>query len=186
MLSAQASAAFSRLGLDTASPIPGVYNGTWRATGPVTTSLNPATGAPLAQVVQASPTDVEATLVAAREAYAVWRSVSAPKRGEVLRQMREAVAKHKDDLGLVVSLESSKILSEGRGEVQEVIDMFDLAVGQSRQVGGAVFPSEREKHTIIEVANPLGVVAVVSGPPIITASRNIAQALYFRALDKCI
>jgi aldehyde dehydrogenase family 7 protein A1 len=163
LLSTHASAVFARLGLSTTDEIPGVYNGSWGGTGSLQPSLNPSTGETLALVRQASSNDVEATLAASRAAYRVWRHVPAPKRGEVLRQIRGALSERIDDLGDLVSLEMGKIRSEGKGEVQEIVDVLDYAVGLSRSFGGTVVPSEREKHFITEVANPLGVVGVVSG-----------------------
>ena len=122
--------------------------------------MNPATGEILGTVRQASPADTASTLVLARAAYRHWRNVPAPHRGEVLRQIRGALEANIDDLGLLVSLEMGKIRSEGKGEVQEFVDICDWAVGLSRGFGGTVVPSERKKHFITEVANPLGVVGV--------------------------
>ncbi|GAA5882085.1 hypothetical protein JCM1840_007547 [Sporobolomyces johnsonii] len=162
-LSTRAASVLSSLQLSTSgSPIPGVFNSRWTGSGPLQQSNNPATGEVLGQVQTASPEDVEATLVASRAAYRSWRHIAPPKRGEVLRQIRNALQDNIDDLGKLVSLEMGKVLSEGKGEVQEFVDECDLAVGLSRSIGGTVVASEREKHFITEVANPLGVVGVIT------------------------
>jgi aldehyde dehydrogenase family 7 protein A1 len=157
------SALFSRLGLSTTTPNEGVYDGTaWRASGPVVDSVNPATGGVLASVREASPEDVQRTMAASRAAFKSWRKVVAPARGEVVRQIRNAIAAALPDLGALITLEMGKIASEGRGEVQEFVDVADYAVGLSRSIGGTVIPSERNKHFITEVSNPLGVVGCIT------------------------
>jgi len=157
------SALFSRLGLSTSTPNEGVFDGTvWKASGPVIDSINPSTGLPLASVREASPQDVLRTMTATREAFKVWRKVVAPKRGEMVRQIRNAIAEALPDLGALITLEMGKIASEGRGEVQEFVDVADYAVGLSRSIGGTVIPSERNKHFISEVSNPLGVVGCIT------------------------
>ncbi|ORY72407.1 succinate-semialdehyde dehydrogenase [Leucosporidium creatinivorum] len=165
LLSTHAQGVFQRLGLSpdpTSSETPGVYHGSWGGRGALVDSINPANGELLARVRQASAEDTEDTLVAAREAYKQWRTVPAPRRGLVLQDIGRALEEKRDDLGAVVSLEMGKIKSEGRGEVQEIIDIVGYAVGLSRSIGGSVFPSERPNHFITEVANPLGVVGVIS------------------------
>ncbi|GAA5943696.1 hypothetical protein JCM3775_001339 [Rhodotorula graminis] len=165
-LSSRARSVFSALDLPTSGePIAGVYYSAqdgWCGSGELQTSRNPATGETLGEVRTASREDVDKALKAARLAYEGWRGVPAPKRGEVLRQMRGALNDRIDDLGALVSLEMGKVLSEGRGEAQEFVDVMDFAVGLSRTFGGTVVQSEREKHFITEVANPLGVVGVIS------------------------
>ncbi|GAA5934111.1 uncharacterized protein JCM15063_000558 [Sporobolomyces koalae] len=162
-LSTQAHSVLSALHLPTdGSPIPGVFHSKWTGSGPINKSINCATGEVLGQVKTATPQEVQDTLNATRAAYRSWRGVAPPKRGEVLRQIRTALNDHIDDLGKLVSLEMGKVLSEGRGEVQEFVDVCDLGVGLSRNVGGIVYSSEREKHFATEVANPLGVVGVVT------------------------
>ncbi|GAA6050904.1 hypothetical protein JCM3770_002524 [Rhodotorula araucariae] len=163
-LSTRAAAVLGSLNLPTSGePLAGVsYGAGWCGSGPLQTSRNPATGETLGQVRTASLEDVDNALKAARGAYLGWRNVPAPKRGEVLRQMRGALNERVEELGQLVSLEMGKVLSEGRGEVQEFIDVMDYAVGLSRSFGGTVVQSEREKHFITEVANPLGVVGVVT------------------------
>src|SRR6185436_1576349 len=99
----------------------GASTGTWLDTrGPELVSHNPTTGQPLGRVLQATADDYDAVVRAAEEAFVTWRMVPAPKRGEIVRQLGEELRKHKDALGRLVSLEAGKILSEGRGEVQEM------------------------------------------------------------------
>lgn len=162
-LSTHTAGVLERLGLSTTSPIPGVFNGTWGGAGPLIEARSCATGEVLAQVRTASKEDVAQTLELSRAAYRTWRNVPAPRRGEVLRQIREKMTLATEDLGFLVTIEMGKIKSEGRGEVQEALDVCDWAVGLSRGgLVGSVVPSERSKHFITEVANPLGVVGVVT------------------------
>jgi aldehyde dehydrogenase (NAD+) len=130
--------------------------------GPVIESINPATGKRLAQVRGATAADYEHVLSAAVAAAAAWRLVPAPKRGEAVRLVGEELRAHKDALGSLVSLENGKIKAEGDGEVQEMIDIADFAVGQSRMLYGNTMHSERPQHRMYEQWQPLGVVGVIS------------------------
>jgi aldehyde dehydrogenase (NAD+) len=130
--------------------------------GPVVASHNPATGAPLASVQLAGVAEYEQVVAAAQAAFLRWRLLPAPKRGEIIRELGDALRQHKADLGALVSLEVGKILSEGLGEVQESIDMADLAVGFSRQLYGLSMHSERAQHRMFEQWHPLGVVGVIT------------------------
>src|SRR5450432_3476704 len=145
---------------------PGTWSGThgWSAQsdGPLIESINPATGKRLAQVRGATVADYEHVMTAAAAAAAAWRLVPAPKRGEVVRLMGEELRKHKDALGSLVSMENGKIKAEGDGEVQEMIDIADFAVGQSRMLYGKTMHSERLAHRMYEQWHPLGVVGVIS------------------------
>ncbi len=125
-------------------------------------SINPSTGQPLARVAMASASDYEQVAAAAHETFLRWRMHPAPKRGEVIRQMGLALREHKELLGALVSLEMGKILAEGLGEVQEMIDMADFAVGLSRQLYGLTMQSERPQHRMYEQWHPLGPVGVIS------------------------
>jgi aldehyde dehydrogenase (NAD+) len=125
-------------------------------------SLNPSTGEALARVAMASAGDYEQVAAAAHETFLRWRMHPAPKRGEVIRQMGLALREHKEELGALVSLEMGKILAEGLGEVQEMIDMADFAVGLSRQLYGLTMQSERPQHRMYEQWHPLGAVGVIS------------------------
>ncbi|MDP9090964.1 MAG: aldehyde dehydrogenase family protein [Pseudomonadota bacterium] len=144
----------------------GVWSGShgWSSdtTGPLIESRNPATGKRLAQVRGATVADYEHVLGAAVAAAAAWRLVPAPKRGEVVRLVGEELRAHKDALGSLVSLENGKIKAEGDGEVQEMIDIADFAVGQSRMLYGNTMHSERPQHRMYEQWHPLGVVGVIS------------------------
>ena len=119
------------LGIDENNP--GAFCGRWLDTrGPAIESINPATGELLASVRSATAEDFETVAATATEAFLEWRTWPAPKRGEVVRQLGDELRRHKEALGRLVTLEMGKILSEGLGEVQEMIDMVDLAVGMSR------------------------------------------------------
>jgi aldehyde dehydrogenase (NAD+) len=125
-------------------------------------SHNPATEKPIASVFNASSDDYEKIISAAHNAFLEWRNLPAPKRGEIIRQIGDELRAHKDELGSLVSLEMGKSKQEGNGEVQEMIDMADLAVGQSRMLFGATMHSERAEHRMYEQWQPLGVVGVIS------------------------
>ena len=123
---------------------------------------NPATGERIAQVRTASAEDYEDVMTSAAQAASLWRSVPAPKRGEAIRLIGEELRRVKEDLGRLVSLENGKILAEGLGEVQEMIDIADFAVGQSRMLYGLTMHSERPGHRMYEQWHPLGVVGIIS------------------------
>ncbi|MGH8441502.1 MAG: L-piperidine-6-carboxylate dehydrogenase [Nevskiaceae bacterium] len=125
-------------------------------------SENPATAAPLGFAAEASPEDYEAAVTAAGEAFLRWRELPAPKRGEIVREIGEAFRFEKESLGRLVAQETGKVLSEGLGEVQEVIDICDFAVGLSRQLYGLSMHSERPSHRMYEQWHPLGPVAVIT------------------------
>jgi len=142
---------------------PGAYDGQWRDTkGEALESTNPATGEPIATVRQATREDYDACVEAAREAFLRWRAEPAPRRGELVRRMGNAIRERKDPLGRLITLEMGKILQEGWGEVQEVIDIADFAVGQSRQLYGLSMHSERPAHAMREQWHPLGPVGVIT------------------------
>ncbi|MHB1222124.1 MAG: L-piperidine-6-carboxylate dehydrogenase [Gammaproteobacteria bacterium] len=125
-------------------------------------SYNPANGEVIASVYNASDADYEHIVAEAQLAFAEWRKVPAPKRGEIVRAIGEELRKNKDALGTLVSLEMGKSKQEGDGEVQEMIDMADLAVGQSRMLYGNTMHSERPEHRMYEQWQPLGIVSVIS------------------------
>jgi len=145
---------------------PGSWSGShgWSRldSGPLIESVNPATGQCLARVRAATGEDYEQVLCSAGAAAQLWRQVPAPKRGEAIRLMAEELRSHKDALGSLVSLENGKIKAEGDGEVQEMIDIADFAVGQSRMLYGLTMHSERVQHRMYEQWHPLGVVGVIS------------------------
>jgi aldehyde dehydrogenase (NAD+) len=125
-------------------------------------SVNPATGEEIARVAQASQEDYERVMATAAEAFKRWRTVPAPKRGLFVRDLGEALRAKKEPLGKLVSLEMGKIVQEGYGEVQEMIDICDFALGLSRQLYGLSMHSERPDHRMYEQWHPLGVVGVIS------------------------
>ena len=124
--------------------------------------VSPIDGRRLAAVDLASEQDYRECAAAAREAFRTWRLVPAPKRGEIVRRIGEALRARKQALGTLVSLEMGKSLQEGLGEVQEMIDICDFAVGQSRQLYGLTMASERPEHRLYEQYHPLGVVGIVT------------------------
>jgi aldehyde dehydrogenase (NAD+) len=125
-------------------------------------SVNPTTGEVIARVRATTPAQYEKVMKSAVTAAKAWRSVPAPKRGEAVRLMGEELRKYKSELGSLVSLEMGKIKPEGDGEVQEMIDIADFAVGQSRMLYGVQMHSERPNHRMFEQWHPLGVVGVIS------------------------
>lgn len=125
-------------------------------------SYSPVDGAYIGSVSTTSRKEYDLTVTKAQEAFKTWRSVPAPKRGEIVRQYGEALRKHKDALGRLVSYEMGKSLQEGFGEVQEMIDICDFAVGLSRQLYGLSMHSERPGHRMYEQWHPLGVVGIIS------------------------
>ncbi len=125
-------------------------------------SYNPATGKVLAEVAGCTATDFAKLLEDAHQAFTKWRHLPAPKRGEVVRLIGHALREKKDLLGTLVSLEVGKIKAEGDGEIQEMIDMADFAVGQSRMMYGYTMHSERVQHRMYEQWHPLGIVGVIT------------------------
>lgn len=143
------------------------------------TVRSPITGTTLACVPQHSVAQVRSAIEAARQASIAWRDVPAPKRGELIRLFGEELRAHKAQLGRLVSIEAGKILSEGLGEVQEMIDICDFAVGLSRQLYGLTIASERPGHRMLETWHPLGVIGVISAFnfPVAVWSWNSALAI---------
>ncbi|MEE3055336.1 MAG: aldehyde dehydrogenase family protein [Planctomycetota bacterium] len=142
---------------------PGVCsNGEWAAQGEELLSTDPTTSKELARVVGATPEDTLRVIQGAQSAFESWKKLPAPRRGEYVRLIGEELRRYKKPLGKLVSLECGKILSEGEGEVQEMIDIADFAVGLSRTIGGATLPSERPEHRMFEQWHPLGPVGVIT------------------------
>src|SRR5579862_217344 len=125
-------------------------------------SLNPADGSKLASVRMAGAQDYEEMVERSRAAFRTWSRVPAPKRGEIIRQIGDELRRYKAELGALVTLEMGKILAEGMGEVQEMIDIADFAVGLSRQLYGSTMHSERPGHRMYEQWHPLGIAGVIS------------------------
>ncbi|MBA3899518.1 MAG: aldehyde dehydrogenase family protein [Bacteroidetes bacterium] len=133
-----------------------------QASGDVIESHSPVNGALIAKVKSAGKSDYDTVVKSAQEAFKIWRMVPAPKRGEIVRQMGDELRKQKIPLGKLVSYEMGKSMQEGLGEVQEMIDICDFAVGLSRQLYGLTMHSERPKHRMYEQYHPLGVVGIIS------------------------
>jgi aldehyde dehydrogenase (NAD+) len=132
------------------------------ATGDILESISPVDGRALGKIRRATETDYEQLISRATEAFAVWRNVPAPRRGDIVRQMGEALRHRKKDLAEMITLEVGKIPVEAEGEVQEMIDMTDFAVGQSRMLYGLTTHSERAEHRMYEQWHPLGPVGVIT------------------------
>lgn len=143
---------------------PGSWYGKWSNTTDqgVIESVNPSSGEVIARVHASSASDYASVIEAAQQAAAAWRRVPAPQRGEAVRLVTNALREHKDALGSLVSLEMGKIKPEGDGEVQEMIDIGDFALGQSRMLYGKTMHSERPVHRMYEQWHPLGVVGVIT------------------------
>jgi len=155
---------FKTLGLTDGQTGGGLSSTTWTQTmnAGILESRNPATGEPLARVYGCSQEDYDGLVAGSREVQDSWRMVPAPKRGEVIRLIGQALREKKDALGTLISLEVGKIKTEGDGEVQEMIDMADFAVGLSRMLYGQTMHSERARHRMYEQWHPLGVVGVIT------------------------
>jgi aldehyde dehydrogenase (NAD+) len=157
-------AVLKRLGLGPLNP--GAWSGSHGWSSATDAALlnvhNPANAQLLAQVRPASAQDYEQVLTSAVAAAAAWREVPAPKRGETVRLIGEELRRCKNDLGTLVSLENGKILAEGLGEVQEMIDIADFALGQSRMLYGLTMHSERPQHRMSEQWHPLGIVGIIT------------------------
>lgn len=143
---------------------PGVSTGlkSWNGSGEILESFSPVNGKMIAKVHSANPEDFEEVVESASQAFKIWRMVPAPKRGEIVRQIGEQLRQNKKELGTLVSYEMGKSLQEGLGEVQEMIDICDFAVGLSRQLYGLSMHSERAQHRMYEQWQPLGIVGIIS------------------------
>ena len=166
-LRAQAGAALDRCGVDP------------RRLSGEQCSRSPITGAVLLPLSWSTPSDVDDAVSRAQQAFLEWRDTPAPARGALVRRLGELLGEHKQDIATLISLEVGKITSEALGEVQEMIDICDFAVGLSRQLYGRTMPSERSGHRLMETWHPLGVVGVISAFnfPAAVWSWNTALAL---------
>jgi aldehyde dehydrogenase (NAD+) len=155
------SETLSRLGLRNDNP--GTSTGLeFFSSGTPIVSNSPVDGSIIGQVLATTASDYERVIQQAERAYITWRAIPAPKRGEIVRQFGEKLRAHKEDLGTLVSYEMGKSLQEGLGEVQEMIDICDFAVGLSRQLYGLSMHSERPGHRMYEQWHPLGIVGIIS------------------------
>src|SRR3954471_6546183 len=167
---------FNKLGI--ADENSGVFNGEWSGSGPVIEKFSPIDGKLLGRVRTASDPEYDQTVLRAQEAFEKWRTTPGPVRGETVRLLGNALRELKSELGQLVTLESGKIIAEGEGEVQEMIDICDFAVGQSRMLYGLTIQSERPNHRLMEQWHPLGLVAIISAFnfPVAVWSWNAALA----------
>src|SRR5438045_3682391 len=156
----------------------GVFDGEWRGGGATIDKISPIDGRRLAGIRTASDDDYNEAVSRAHEAFLKWRVTPGPVRGETVRRLGNALRELKHELGQLVTLETGKIMAEGEGEVQEMIDICDLAVGQSRMLYGLTIQSERPSHRLMEQWHPLGVVAVITAFnfPVAVWSWNAALA----------
>src|SRR5213078_4723364 len=164
----ETDAILTRLGLDPASMRDGDLE-----------VRTPITGATIAHLRTATPEEVDAAVSRAAAAFEVWRQVPAPRRGELVRLLAEELRREKEALSALVTLEAGKIVQEGLGEVQEMIDICDFAVGLSRQLYGLTIASERPGHRMFETWHPLGPIGVITAFnfPVAGWSWNAALAL---------
>src|ERR1700731_4855738 len=156
----------------------GVFAGDWRGSGAKIDKISPIDGKKLASIRTASDDDYQTTIARAQEAFEKWRKTPGPVRGETVRRLGNALRELKPELGQLVTLETGKIIAEGEGEVQEMIDICDFAVGQSRMLYGLTIQSERPNHRLMEQWHPLGLVAVITAFnfPVAVWSWNAALA----------
>jgi aldehyde dehydrogenase (NAD+) len=164
----------------------GVFDGAWRGSGAITDSISPIDGKKIARVREASPEDYEQAIRRAQEAFLKWRVTPAPVRGETIRCLGNALRVSKADLAKLVTLETGKIITESEGEVQEMIDICDFAVGLSRQLYGLTISSERPKHRLMEQWHPLGVVGIISAFNFPVAVWSWNSALASVCGDACV
>jgi aldehyde dehydrogenase (NAD+) len=151
----------SNLGI--ADTNPGACTGEWIDTqGEPVVSLDPTSEQPIASVKRATVEEYEIVVRKAQESFRTWRMMPAPQRGEIVRQLGNRFRDHKSDLGKLISFEMGKILSEGEGEVQEMVDIADFAVGLSRQLYGLTMQSERPSHRMYEQWHPLGTIGIIT------------------------
>jgi len=157
----------------------GVFCGDWIGGGPVIGSISPIDGQVVGRIRSGGTDDYELTVRRAGAAFETWQNMPAPKRGEIIRQFGNALREAKSALGYLVTLETGKILAEGEGEVQEMIDICDFAVGLSRQLYGLTIASERPQHRMFEQWHPLGIVGIITAFnfPVAVWSWNSALAL---------
>jgi aldehyde dehydrogenase (NAD+) len=156
----EANEVLKALGLESTNP--GGFCGVWMGSGPDSEIITPVDGSHIATVTQVNEDEYEKIVERAHEAFLEWRKVPGPRRGELVRLLGNALRENKDALGALVALEMGKILAEGQGEVQEMIDICDFAVGLSRQLYGLTMQSERPDHRMFEQWHPLGIVGVIS------------------------
>jgi len=161
-MSLDRNALLARLGLKAQNAGACAAPDDWRGAGPNLASVSPSDESLISNVATATGADCDVVLASAVSAAQAWRDVPAPKRGEAVRRLGLLLREHKDALGTLIALENGKIKAEGDGEVQEMIDIADFAVGQARMLYGKTMHSERPAHRMYEQWHPLGVVGVIT------------------------
>ncbi len=176
----------SQFGINTSNP--GGYLGkqTFGSSNERIDSLSPVDGRLIASVQPVTLEEYDAIIEKSQQAFLSWRMIPAPKRGEIVRQVGDALRKHKTALGTLVSYEMGKSLQEGLGEVQEMIDICDFAVGLSRQLHGLTMHSERSGHRMYEQYHPLGIVGIISAFNFPVAVWSWNSALAWVCGDVCV
>ena len=175
-----------QLGIESINPGASTGSYWFNTSGEQIDSFSPVDGKLIASVAAASQADYEAAIVKSQEAFKVWRQIPAPKRGEIVRQLGDKLRDYKEPLGKLVSYEMGKSLQEGLGEVQEMIDICDFAVGLSRQLYGLTMHSERPNHRMYEQYHPLGVVGIISAFNFPVAVWSWNAALAWVCGDVCV
>lgn len=175
-----------QLGIESINPGASTGSYWFNTSGEQIDSYSPVDGKLIASVSAASQADYEAAILKSQEAFKVWRQVPAPKRGEIIRQLGDKLRDYKEPLGKLVSYEMGKSLQEGLGEVQEMIDICDFAVGLSRQLYGLTMHSERPNHRMYEQYHPLGLVGIISAFNFPVAVWSWNAALAWVCGDVCI
>ncbi len=170
------TSALEKLGI--AEQNSGVFDGEWRGGGEKIEKISPIDGKNWRAFTRRRATITNKTIARAQEAFEKWRKTPGPVRGDTVRRLGNALRELKHELGQLVTLETGKIIAEGEGEVQEMIDICDFAVGQSRMLYGLTIQSERPSHRLMEQWHPLGLVAVISAFnfPVAVWSWNAALA----------
>jgi len=175
-----------QLGIESINPGASTGSYWFNTSGEQIDSYSPVDGKLIASVSAASQADYEAAILKSQEAFKVWRQMPAPKRGEIVRQLGDKLRDYKEPLGKLVSYEMGKSLQEGLGEVQEMIDICDFAVGLSRQLYGLTMHSERPNHRMYEQYHPLGLVGIISAFNFPVAVWSWNAALAWVCGDVCI
>lgn len=182
MLSSTIAAAhpfLSELGIEDVNA--GCFDGSsWKASGPIVDCLTPITGKPIGPKVQmATPEDTKRCIANMNSVKKQWAMTPAPKRGEIVRQIGDELRRYLDPLGRLLALEVGKIFPEGKGEIQEYVDICDFATGMSRQIPGQVLPSERPEHFMMEQWHPVGGLGIICAFnfPVAVAGWNAAISM---------
>ena len=157
-----------------------------QTSGETIISYSPVDGAKISEVISATEEDYHKCIDAGLKSFATWKMMPAPQRGEIVRQFGEALRENKEALGALVSYEMGKSFQEGLGEVQEMIDICDFAVGLSRQLHGLTMHSERPMHRMYEQYHPIGVVGIISAFNFPVAVWAWNTALAWICCDVCI